>query len=130
MGQNEKTNFLLKNRAKIQSQSLLNAASNKKDKIKRKAAVPKQAEMDIISKNVEKKDYLSLNKKSAQEIQRKSQQNEQFRFVEKENYGKVPEYIIQRRLDQQELERKKKNSGRNEKNDGRRTVGNIANITK
>merc|ERR1712228_40141 len=103
------TNFLLKNKAKIQCQSSLNSTIGKKDKIstKRKAAIPTRAELNISKeKSVEKKDFISMNKSNAEQLQNKRREEEQVQFVKKKDYGKVPDYIIKRKLAKEELEQK------------------------
>lgn len=63
---------------------------------------------EIIDKN--KKDFVALNKtiKNNKSILDKNNNNkENERFVNKKDYGKVPKYIIQRKLEKEELEMKK-----------------------
>lgn len=58
-------------------------------------------------KNVEEKDFISMNKSKAEQMHKKRHQTEQVQFVKKKDYGKVPEYIIKRKLEKEEMEQKK-----------------------
>merc|ERR1712204_136544 len=108
----QNTNFMLKNKAKIQSQSNINSNVCRKEKVstKRKAAIPTRSEMKSIPKkeaDTEQKDYVSMNRAKTKQIGGKIKENEQERFVKKKDYGQVPEYIIKRKLEKEELEQKK-----------------------
>ena len=58
--------------------------------------------------NKEKKDFVALNKLNINNKSLNEKDNQgTYRFVNKKDYGKVPEYIIQRKLEREELEMKK-----------------------
>lgn len=101
----KKTNFMAKNMSQIQSVS----AMNKKDKIstKRKAAIPRRSELELESKRqlVERKDFVALNKQNGQQMHRKKEEKKETKFVDKADYGKVPEYMIQRKLEKEQKEK-------------------------
>jgi len=98
-----RTNFIAKNMSKIQAAS----AVNKKDKtsMKRKAAIPRRSELDSEPKSMEKKDFVALNKQNGQQMHRKTEERKETKFVDKADYGKVPQYMIQRKLEKEQKER-------------------------
>eukprot|EP01083_Nonionella_stella_P185361 675725_1 len=105
------TNFISQNMRNVHSQSSLNATSaDKKERIntKRKPAIPKRSELNIKKKGAlsVEKDFISLNKKRPQ-ITQKNNTNNETPFMNKKGYGKVPKYIIQRKLQKEEMEHKK-----------------------
>eukprot|EP01084_Bolivina_argentea_P252740 424314_1 len=103
------TNFIKKNMCTIKSQSSLNA-SMAKNRIhtQRKPAIPKQQKLNTFKhEEVEEKDFVTLNKNKLQDQTIKNANNNAIRFVNKKDYGKVPDYIIQRKLEAVELEQKK-----------------------
>jgi len=111
------TNFIMRNRSQIQSQSALNTSAAKRDRINpaRKPAIPKRSELNIskapVNKGKEEKDFVALNKTRTQEMLKKSKsrldkENKQ-RFVKKKDYGKVPDYLRKYKLEREELEHKK-----------------------
>ena len=51
------------------------------------------------------KDFVSLNKRNGQEMHRKKEEKQTVKFTEKKDYGKVPEYMIQRKLENELKER-------------------------
>lgn len=58
--------------------------------------------------NKEEKDFVALNKCNAYHtVKSNKMDNDSIRFVDKKDYGKIPKYIIQRKLEKEELEQKK-----------------------
>ena len=74
------------------------------------------------------KDFVALNKRNGQQMHRKPEEKVAAKFVDKADYGKVPEYMIQRRLENeakereavQEAERRKIPPGMRKMTDGER----------
>ena len=80
---------------------------------KHKQNVPTKEELikidQMIKQNHELKkqtDYISLNRQSAIDSKPKVTQNKEIFYVNKENYGKTPDYIIQRRIELAEKRKK------------------------
>lgn len=107
--QRSSTNFMAKNRSQIQTQSTL----NRKEKVvsNRKPAIPTRSEMNSARGRSataikEAKDYLAFNKQNSQQFQCKREEKEEMRFTRKKDYGKVPDYMIERRLQKERDEQK------------------------
>merc|ERR1719384_583207 len=62
----QNTNFMMKNKAKIQTQSKINSTVCRKEKVstKRKAAIPTRSELNLSREKdaVEQKDFVSMNR--------------------------------------------------------------------
>jgi len=107
------TNFMAKNRSKIQTQSTLNSSRREKtitSREIRKPAIPTRSEMHSARSKSESptpsKDFLALNKEKSREFECSREAKEEMRFVQKKDYGKVPDYLIQRRLQKERAEQK------------------------
>jgi len=105
------TNFMARNRSKIQAQSTLN--SNRKEKVVvsreiRKPAIPTRLEAHSArgKASAPSKDFLAMNKRQSEQSERKREEKAEMRFVRKKDYGKVPDYLIQRRLRKEREEQK------------------------
>jgi len=105
------TNFIAQNMSRIQSTSALNKKEKNSSKMTRKAAIPTRSELTALSRQCSlemkeaPKDFVALNKRNGQEMHRKKQEKETVKFMEKKDYGKVPQYMIQMKMENEAKER-------------------------
>jgi len=104
----QSTDFIARNKSQIQSASTSNALANhKKHKMptKRKPAIPTRSALCQVSveRKGEHKDFVAMNKLNGQQMHRKPEEKVAVKFVDKEDYGKVPQYMVQRKIEKEAM---------------------------
>jgi len=101
-------NFVQRNKEpfkKSQDDSNINKKSNYG--MNRKPPIPRMEEIAPIEKPTLSKNYISENRLQAINAMPPPAKIDEKRYIDKENYGKVPDYIIERRLQVIDNDRKK-----------------------
>jgi len=106
------TNFIAQNMSKIQSSSAMNKKGKNPSKVQRKAAIPTRSELNIQSrhssvemKEAPKKDFVAMNKRNGQQMHRKLEEKKSINFLRKQDYGKVPQYMKEMKMEKEAKER-------------------------
>jgi len=99
------TNFVAQNKSKIQSSSALNKKA-KSATAKRKPAIPTREQIQAqrpgsVEMKEEPTDFVARNKRNGKEMARKPAEKVEHKFVDKADYGKVPDYMVQFRLEKE-----------------------------
>merc|ERR1719203_523538 len=99
------TNFVAQNKSKIQSSSALNKKA-KSATAKRKPAIPTREQIQAqrpgsVEMKEEPTDFVARNKRNGKEMARKPAEKAEHKFVDKADYGKVPDYMVQFRLEKE-----------------------------
>jgi len=103
----QSTNFIAKNVSRIHSTS----TGCKKDKTStnRKPAIPTRSALRQKKLNGQQmprdhgKDFVAMNKLNGQRMYRKPEEKADAKFVDKADYGKVPEYMVQRKIEKEAM---------------------------
>ena len=108
------TNHILQNKKNVQNMANCNPTSSSHcQRLKRKQDMPTKEEFIKIDQMIKHKhysrkkfDYISQNRKNAIDSKPKQQEDKEVLYINKENYGKIPDYIVQRRLELAEQHKK------------------------